>query len=112
MGEKYMEFTFRFPKYYDIMFIMQAPMDCDKNSEDWKEGESAHCQLENIVKECQEQGYFKDKEYKTLSFLIWSTMHGMCSLALRDRLKIYEESERAKMIDKSFKMFKQILSEL
>jgi len=112
MGEKYMEFTFKFPKYYDIMFIMQAPMDCDKNSEDWKEGESAHCQLENLVNECQEQGYFKNKEYKTLSFLIWSTMHGMCSLALRDRLKIYEESERAKMIDKSFKMFKQILAEL
>ncbi len=30
MGERYMEFTFQFPKYYDIMFIMQAPMDCDK----------------------------------------------------------------------------------
>jgi AcrR family transcriptional regulator len=112
MGEKYMEFTFKFPKYYDIMFIMQAPMDCDKNSDDWKEGESAHCQLENLVKECQQLGYFKNKEYKTLSFLIWSTMHGMCSLALRDRMKIYEESERAKMIDKSFKMFKLILSEL
>lgn len=112
MGELYMEFTFKFPKYYDIMFIMQAPMDCDKNSEDWKEGESAHCQLENVVKECQEQGYFKNKDFKTLSFLIWSTMHGMCSLALRDRLKIYEESERSKMIDKTFKMLKQILSEL
>lgn len=112
MGEMYMEFTFKFPKYYDIMFIMQAPMDCDKNSDDWKEGENAHCQLENVVKDCQQNGYFKDKDFKTLSFLIWSTMHGMCSLALRDRMKIYEEAERSKMIDKSFKMFKQILSEL
>jgi AcrR family transcriptional regulator len=112
MGEMYMEFTFKFPKYYDIMFIMQAPMDCDKNSDDWKEGENAHCQLENVVKDCQQNGYFKDKDFKTLSFLIWSTMHGMCSLALRDRMKIYEEAERSKMIDKSFRMFKQILSEL
>jgi AcrR family transcriptional regulator len=112
MGERYMEFTFKFPKYYDIMFIMQAPMDCVKNSDEWKEGESAHSQLENVVKESQESGYFKNKDYKALSFLIWSTMHGMCSLALRDRMKIYEEAERSKMIDKSFKMFKQILSEL
>ncbi|MGC4022697.1 MAG: TetR/AcrR family transcriptional regulator [Cyclobacteriaceae bacterium] len=112
MGERYMEFTFKFPQYYDIMFIMQAPMECDKNSDEWKEGESAHCQLENLVKECQQEGFFKNKEYKTLSFLIWSTMHGMCTLALRDRMKIYEEAERSKMIDKSFKMFKQILSEL
>jgi AcrR family transcriptional regulator len=112
MGEKYMEFAFHSPKYYDIMFIMQAPMDCDENSEEWKEGEIAHCQLENLVKECQGMGYFKNKEYKTLSFLIWSTMHGMCSLVLRDRMKVYEESEREKMLDKSFKMFKQILSEL
>jgi AcrR family transcriptional regulator len=112
MGELYMEFAFKFPKYYDIMFIMQSPMDCDKNSEEWKEGESAHCQLENVVKDCQEHDYFKNKDYKTLSFLIWSTMHGMSSLALRDRMKIYEEAERSKMLDKSFKMFKQILSEL
>ena len=112
MGELYMEFAFKFPKYYDIMFIMQSPMDCDKNSDDWKEGESAHCQLENVVKDCQQNGYFKDKDFKTLSFLIWSTMHGMCSLALRDRMKIYEEAERSKMLDKSYKMFKQILSDL
>jgi AcrR family transcriptional regulator len=112
MGEKYMEFAFHSPKYYDIMFIMQAPMDCAENSEEWKEGEIAHCQLENLVKECQGVGYFQNKEYKTLSFLIWSTMHGMCSLVLRDRMKVYEESERVKMLDKSFKMFKQILSEL
>jgi len=109
MGEKYMEFTFQFPKYYDIMFIMQAPMDCDVNSEEWKEGESAHCQLENVVKDCQQQGYFKNKDYKTLAFLIWSTMHGMCSLSLRDRMKIYPEEERGKMLEKTFKMFKQIL---
>jgi AcrR family transcriptional regulator len=112
MGEKYMEFTFEFPKYYDIMFIMQAPMDCDVNSQEWKEGESAHSQLENIVKDCQQHGHFKNKEFKTLSFLIWSTMHGMCSLALRDRMKIYAEEDRAKMLDKSFKMFKQILSSI
>ena len=112
MGELYMEFTFKFPKYYDIMFIMQSPMDCDKNSEEWKEGESAHCQLENVVKDCQQHGHFKDMDFKPLAFLIWSTMHGMCSLALRDRMKIYEEAERSKMIDKTFKMFKQILSEL
>ena len=109
MGERYMEFTFTFPKYYDIMFIMQAPMDCDENSEEWKEGENAHCQLENLVKECQQDGHFAGKEYKTLAFLIWSTMHGMCSLALRDRMKIYPEADREKMLEKAFKMFKQVL---
>ncbi|MBS1508860.1 MAG: TetR/AcrR family transcriptional regulator [Bacteroidetes bacterium] len=109
MGERYMEFTFKFPKYYDIMFIMQAPMNCDINSEEWKMGEAAHCQLENLVKECQDTGHFTGKDYKTLSFLIWSTMHGMCSLALRDRMKIYVEEERSKMLEKSFTMFKQIL---
>ena len=112
MGEKYMEFTFKFPKYYDIMFIMKAPMDSVQNCDEWKEGEGAHRQLENVVKECQDSGYFKDKDFKTLSFLIWSTMHGMCSLVLRDRMKVYEEAERSKMIDKSFKMFKQILADL
>jgi AcrR family transcriptional regulator len=112
MGEKYMEFAFHSPKYYDIMFIMQAPMDCAKNTEEWKEGESTLHQLEALVKECQKDGYFKGKDFQTLSFLIWSTMHGMCSLVLRDRMKIYEEDQREKMVEKSFKIFKQILEQL
>lgn len=112
LGEKYMEFAFSHPKYYDIMFIIESPMQCDENSEDWKEGESALKFLESIVFECIGQGHFKNQDPKILAFSIWSYMHGMCSLALRDRMKVYPEEERESMQMKSFEIFKQMLRQL
>src|SRR5258706_15951595 len=94
MGEKYMQFTFTHPNYYEIMFITESPMRCEENLEVWKEGESTLQFLENIVKECIDAGHFKNQNHKIVSFAIWSFMHGMCSLAIRDRMRIYSEDER------------------
>jgi AcrR family transcriptional regulator len=109
MGEKYIEFTFAHPKYYTIMFIAEAPMQCEETSEGWIEGERALQALESILAECINEGYLKKQNLKVLAFTIWSYMHGMCSLELRDRMKHYTEEEREGMIEKSFKIFIQLL---
>jgi AcrR family transcriptional regulator len=109
MGEKYIEFTFAYPKYYTIMFIAEAPMQCEETSEGWIEGERALGALESILAECIKDGYLKKQNIKVLAFTIWSYMHGMCSLELRDRMKHYTEEEREGMIEKSFKIFIQLL---
>ncbi len=109
MGEKYMEFTFAHPNYYTIMFIAEAPMQCEETSEGWIEGERALGGLESIIAECIKEGQFKKQNIKVLAFTIWSYMHGMCSLTLRDRMKHYTEEEREGMIEKSFKIFIQLL---
>lgn len=109
MGEKYMEFTFKYPKYYTIMFIAEAPMQCDESSEGWLEGGRALEALEGIVAECMKEGSLKKQPVKAMAFTIWSYMHGMCTLALRDRMKHYSEEEREGMIEKSFKIFIQLL---
>lgn len=109
MGEKYMEFTFKYPKYYTIMFIAEAPMQCDQGSEGWIEGSRALEALEGIVADCMKEGLLKKQPIKPMAFTIWSYMHGMCSLVLRDRMKHYTEEEREGMIDKSFKIFIQLM---
>jgi len=109
MGEKYMEFAFTNPKYYEIMFIVESPMRCEENSEEWKEGERTLAFLEGIVEECKASGHFKGQDSKVLSFSIWSAMHGICSLALRDRMKVYPEEERKGIQLKSFEVLKQML---
>jgi AcrR family transcriptional regulator len=109
MGEKYIEFAFAHPKYYTIMFIAEAPMLCEETSEGWIEGQRALDGLESIVEECIKEGKLKKQPAKVLAFTIWSYVHGMCSLALRDRMKHYAEEEREGMIEKSFKIFIQLL---
>lgn len=112
MGEKYMQFSFTHPKYYEIMFITESPMRCDENSEEWKEGESALGFLEGIVTECKEHGYFKNQNSRTLAFSIWSFMHGMCSLIIRDRMRCYPEDEREGIQVNAFETFKVMLKAL
>lgn len=112
MGELYIRFAFINPKYYDIMFILDSPMQCDKTSDDWKEGERALQTLEGLVTECMAQGFFKNQDVKIMAFTIWSYVHGMCSLSLRERMRHYPEEEHEEMKEKSFRIFVQMLSKL
>ena len=104
-----MEFAFTHPKYYEIMFITESPMRCEENSEEWKEGERTLDFLEGIVEECKADGHFKGQSTQVLSFSIWSFMHGMCSLALRDRMKVYKEELGKEIQIKGFEMMKHML---
>jgi AcrR family transcriptional regulator len=112
MGERYIVFSREYPKYYTIMFLTESPMHNYEDSEMWQEGCNTHAFLEETVKACIANGYFKGYDYRVLAFTIWSYVHGMCSLALRKRMKIYDETEQEKMIEKSFKMFKQMIEKV
>jgi AcrR family transcriptional regulator len=108
LGAIYMEFALEFREYYDLMFLMKAPMRAIEECE-WECGVQAHEALENIVKECIEKGYFKNKDYQATAFMIWSFMHGLVSLELMDRLKIYGDTDKKELIQRTFLHFGNLL---
>jgi AcrR family transcriptional regulator len=112
LGERYIDFALKHPQYYEMMFIIKAPMECDINKEEWPEGQKALDAVEFLMAECKKEGYFKGHDVKVLAFVAWSHMHGICSLVLRDRLKMYEESQREAIRVKSFKIFMKMLQQL
>jgi AcrR family transcriptional regulator len=112
MGEKYIQFAAEHPKYYEIMFIMESPMDCDENREEWEEGNRALAALENVLITCQQVGRFQGQDPRVLAFSIWSYMHGMCSLSLRKRLRCYSVEDGQRIPKESFENFKEMLSKL
>jgi len=112
MGEKYIHFAVEHPKYYEIMFIMDSPMDCDENREEWEEGNRALAGLEQLLVGCQQMGRFKDQDSRVLAFSIWSFMHGMVSLSLRKRLRCYTPDEGTRIPREAFENFKVMLSKL
>jgi AcrR family transcriptional regulator len=92
MGRVYMEFAFENKDFYDLMFIMSAPMDHhEKDHEQWEMGHNTLNQLKGILRDCKEQGRFKNYDIEYLSFSIWSSMHGMCALYCRNRCKVYHD---------------------
>lgn len=89
MGENYLEFGMENPEFYDVMFIQQAPMDVLEEMEDnceWKHGEAALNTLKQTVEECMQQGFLKKGNVEAASMSIWGMVHGLVSLAIRQRL--------------------------
>lgn len=112
LGRKFMAFARKYPKYYDIMFITKAPMDCHLNKDKWVEGTKAHAFLEGLVAECKAAGRFKNLDLKILSLSIWSFVHGLCSLELQNRLRIYPDEDQYTITRDTFEQYITILKTL
>ncbi|MEL7119468.1 MAG: TetR/AcrR family transcriptional regulator [Bacteroidota bacterium] len=90
IGETYVFFALQNPEYYDLMFIMDAPMNALEEIKEWSTGKKAYCILEQTVEECIEKGYFKYKDVKALSLMFWSNVHGMVALKTKGRIDVIE----------------------
>jgi AcrR family transcriptional regulator len=88
MGENYIEFGLENPEYYDVMFIQHAPMKVLEQMKDcnWHHGEIALNALKKTVEECMQQGFLKKGSVDAASMAIWGMVHGLVSLAIRQRL--------------------------
>jgi AcrR family transcriptional regulator len=111
MGRIYMEFAKNNKDYYDLMFIMNSPMNAAEK-EKWAMGDSALEHLKNVLRDCQSAGRFQGMDIEDLSFMIWSTMHGMCALYCRDRCAAYDGSDPIDMMDKGYALFTRVLDKL
>jgi AcrR family transcriptional regulator len=89
MGENYIDFGLENPEFYDVMFIQQAPMQVLEEMEncDWKHGETTLNTLKQTVEECMKQGFLKKGNLEAASMAIWGMVHGLVSLAIRQRLE-------------------------
>ncbi|MEO8533533.1 MAG: TetR/AcrR family transcriptional regulator [Flavobacterium sp.] len=88
-GYAYIKFSVENSEMYDLMFNLKAPMEFIENSEheDWNEGMKTFNALKTTVEECIEKGHFKGHNAEPLSFMVWSLVHGMCCLEIRQRTK-------------------------
>ncbi|MFD0748749.1 TetR/AcrR family transcriptional regulator [Mucilaginibacter calamicampi] len=87
MGRLYIAFALENPDMYELMFTLKAPMEFldSKDNEEWNEGRSAFDALKNTVQACIAADYFKGHSAAALTFMIWSVVHGMCSLHISKR---------------------------
>ncbi|WP_194972565.1 TetR/AcrR family transcriptional regulator [Aquiflexum lacus] len=107
LGRVYFHFALDNPDMYDLMFNMKAPMEFLEamQKEEWNEGKATFDVLRKNVEKCMESGHFKGHQLEPLSFVIWSTVHGMCSLHISQRVKgvIIENPES--IIEKAYEEF-------
>lgn len=90
-GYAYMKFAFENPEMYDLMFISNAPMDALKEEENWNSGHKCFALLCETLQRGIEAKQLKFEEVEVAAMLIWSFMHGMISLKIRNRFKKFNE---------------------
>jgi len=89
MGFMYIKFALENPEMYDLMFNLKAPMEFLEKSENenWNEGANTFNYVKKTIEECINKRHFKGHNVEPLSFMIWSLVHGMCCLEIRQRTK-------------------------
>lgn len=104
MGEYYMQFGLENPAFYELMFILKAPMEALKALEvncEWRSGDQTLGRLKDTVQECMDKNLIEQGDVNAISMAIWSMVHGMVSLAIRDRLdKVVPADQVVPMMNK------------
>lgn len=93
LGKIYIEFALKNPEYYDLMFIMRAPVNAIKQKQGddkcW-EGESTYDFLLETVEECIEKNMIRSSDAMVTAMYTWSAVHGLVSLTIRERFEMLE----------------------
>lgn len=85
-GLAYIQFAVDQPQYYDLMFISRIPAKTIKEQHDWKSGHRTYELLKLNISQAKDAGYFKDVDLEVAAFSLWSFVHGISSLFVRDRM--------------------------
>ena len=90
-GYAYMKFAFENPEMYDLMFILNAPMDTLKEEENWHSGHKCFMLLCETLQRGIEAKSLKFNQIEVAAMSIWSFMHGLVSLKIRNRFKKFND---------------------
>ena len=114
LGHTYLEFARNNKDFYQLMFIMDAPIKHEENDENWHMGHQSLNFLKQVLRQCQERGRFQGMDIEYLSFTIWSAVHGMSALYCNERCKAYHDVnlQPADLMEKGFRNFVTMLEKL
>lgn len=114
MGKVYIRFALDNPDMYDLMFNVKAPMEflITIQEEEWNEGKATFDALRTTVNQCMDAGHFKGHEAEPLTFLIWSLVHGMCSLEIGHRTKGVDLKNPGSIVGQAYDEFLKMVEKL
>ena len=85
-GLAYVQFAIDNPLYYDLMFISRIPAKTLKLKKDWESGHRTYDLLKLNIQQAMDAGYLKNVNVDVAAFSLWSFVHGIASLYVRERL--------------------------
>ena len=114
MGKVYINFALQNREMYDLMFNLKAPIEFlnDEKQEDWNEGKATFDVLRSTVEACLETGHFVGHQLEPTVFMIWSMVHGMCSLEISKRSVGVDIQNPETIVTAAYEEFMKIMDKL
>jgi AcrR family transcriptional regulator len=113
INKAYINFAMENGEFYDLMFIIRSPMNSlSKDDAIWEEGNRAFDFLLNTVNQCISKGYFKGMNPEVLAFTVWSMVHGIVSLEIRNRCSVISELNQTDLAIKAGNLVIEILERM
>lgn len=101
-GEAYLRFALENPEFYDLMFILRAPARTIVANHEWESGGRSLDCLRKNVQECMDAGVIPRSDVEMATFAMWSVVHGIVSLMLRDRCPMIPDEAREDVANGTF----------
>ncbi len=101
-GEVYLSFALDNPEYYDLMFIMRGPIKKIKENEEWEMALRSYEFLKENIKDCVDTSVIRKAKMDVITFSLWSCIHGVASLIIRDRCIMFSEEQLLVIVEAVF----------
>jgi len=110
--KSYVHFGINNPDFYDLMFIIKAPMNVIEEKELWTNGSPCFNYLAECLNECIEKKLIKYDNLSIASLSVWAMGHGLISLYVRCRFKVMQmtDDQSGEAIDTSIEEFLRLIT--
>jgi AcrR family transcriptional regulator len=113
INKAYIAFALENGEFYDLMFIIRSPLkSITKDQTDWEEGNRAFEFLVNTINECMRKGYFPGMQPEIVAFTVWSMVHGIASLEIRNRCSVVDNLNEKDLARKASDLVNEILDKM
>jgi AcrR family transcriptional regulator len=96
----YVDFALRHPEYYELMFILPAPIERAIEREEWTATRRSLDLLRDDLRAAIEAGGIRSADVDTAAFAIWSLLHGMIALIRRRRAVLHVQGSHEQLVSR------------
>ncbi|GAA4440810.1 TetR/AcrR family transcriptional regulator [Ravibacter arvi] len=106
LGHLYIQWAVENPGLYELCFLMESPMEALAcRDESWEHGKNSFGLLMHIIEGCMAAGYFKQHDPESAALTVWSYIHGLVTIFLRGRMKLFDDDRDIERIKASYSLF-------
>lgn len=108
VGRVFIQFAKENKDYYNLMFMVEEPAK-KSQSGGFQIAQEAIDQLLGVVRECQQNGRFKDMDAEYFAFMVLSALHGICALFCKDRTTSFVNKTNEELMEHGYECFVTLL---